>query len=97
YRPAIVPPSSRPRLWVNEETLPKVRANLTRGENARLWKQVREAAAKPWPFEPKPGAGVEHDADLESAAVNKAFVYLMTGEAESGRQAVALVRDYLAA
>lgn len=97
YRPAIVPPPSRPRLWVNQETLPRVRANLTRGENARLWRQVRREASRPYAFEPRPGAAVEHDVNLENAAVNKAFVYLMTGEEESGREAVALIRDYLAA
>ena len=34
YRPTVVPPASRPRIWVNEESLPAVRANLTKGENA---------------------------------------------------------------
>ena len=97
YRPAIVPPASRPRLWVNEDSLPKVRANLTKGENAPLWEKVRKAAAKPYEFKVEPGAGVSYDSALETAAVNKAFVRLMTGDDELGRQAVSLVRDYLGA
>ncbi|MBN1902374.1 hypothetical protein JW926_13700 [Candidatus Sumerlaeota bacterium] len=97
YRPKIVPPPSRPRLWVNEQSLPKVRANLTKGENAPLWEKVKEQAAKPYEFKTEPGAAINYDSALEKAAVNKAFVRLMTGDDELGRQAISLIRDYLAA
>lgn len=97
YRPAVVPPASRPRIWVNEQSLPKVRANLTKGENAPLWAEVRAAAAEPCAFEAEPDTEVAYDAKLEKAAVARAFVYLMNGEETPGREAVALIRDYLAA
>ena len=97
YRPEVVPPASRPRVWVNEQSLPAVRANLTKGENAPLWDQVREQAAEPFAFEAEPGTEVPYNAELEKAAVARAFVYLMNGEETPGREAVALVRDYLAA
>ena len=97
YRPAVVPPASRPRIWVNEESLPKVRANLTRGENAPLWARVRETAAEPFAFEAEAGTEVGHNPELEKAAVARAFVHLMNGDKTRGREAVALVRDYLAA
>ncbi|MDE2998380.1 MAG: hypothetical protein OXU79_04795 [Gemmatimonadota bacterium] len=97
YRPSVVPPASRPRIWVNEASLPAVRANLTKGENAPLWAGVRGQAAEPFAFEAEPGAEVGHNPKLEKAAVARAFVYLMNGGETPGREAVALIRDYLAA
>jgi heparin/heparan-sulfate lyase len=97
YQPKVVPPPSRPRVWVNAESLPRVRANLTRGENAPLWAKVQEQAAKPFEFAPQPEAEVTHNAALESAAVAKAFVFLMTGERERGTEAVGLIRRYIPA
>ncbi len=97
YRPSLVPPPSRPRLWVNRESLPEIRARLTRGENAPLWAKVRRQAAKPFPFAPEPGREIGYNAALERAAVARAFVHLMTGEEAPGREAVALMRDYLEA
>ena len=97
YRPSVAPPASRPRIWVNAQSLPKVRANLTKGENAPLWAEVRETAAEPFAFEVEPGTEVGYDAKLEKAAVARAFVHLMNGDETPGLEAVALVRDYLAA
>lgn len=96
-RPAIVPPASRPRIWVNEQSLPQVRANLDKRENAPLWAQVKRRAARSFEFKIHPGAEVGYDAALETAAVTKAFVHLMTGDKARGRAAVTLMRDYLAA
>ena len=97
YQPVIVPPPSRPRVWVNAQSLPRVRANLVKGENAPLWEQVKELAEKPFAFEVETGMEATYDPGLEKAVVTKAFVYLMTGEETRGREAVALTRDYLAA
>ncbi|MDD4870981.1 MAG: hypothetical protein PHR77_10510 [Kiritimatiellae bacterium] len=97
YKPAVVPPKSRPRIWVNEQSLPKVRANLDKGENAQLWKRIKEHAAKPFEFKVKPNTGVTYNAALEKAVVAKAFVCLMTGDKKRGGEAVGLVRDYLSA
>lgn len=97
YEPTIVPPKSRPRLWVNEQSLPQVRANLQRGENAPVWARVREQAAKPFEFHVAPNAEVTYNAALEQAAVTKAFVHLMSGNRELGQEAVALIRAYLVA
>jgi len=97
YRPQIIPPPSHPRLWVTPASLAGVKANLTRGENAAVWKRVQAEARKPLEFHPRPGEAVDYNAALEKAAENKAFVYLMTGEKARGREAVALARDYLSA
>jgi heparin/heparan-sulfate lyase len=97
YQPTVVPPKSRPRLWVNESSLPQVRANLDQGANAAVWARVKEQAAKPFPFSVAPNTEVTYNAALEQATVNKAFVHLMTGDRERGLEAVALTRTYLAA
>lgn len=97
YRPAVVPPPSHPRLWVNATSLPKVRANLTQGENAPVWDKLRQQAAKPFPFNPKPDTEISYSAALEQAAAIKAFVHLMTGDPAPGLEAVALTRAYLSA
>lgn len=97
YQPTVIPPASRPRIWVNTQSLPKVRANITKGENAPLWSQVRELAAKPFEFKVDPDTEVSYNAGLEKATVAKAFVHLMTGEKALGQEAVALTRDYLGA
>jgi heparin/heparan-sulfate lyase len=97
YHPSVAPPASRPRIWVSEQSLPRVRANLTRGENAPLWDQVKEAAAAPFEFQPEPNTEISYDPALEKAATAKAFVYLMEGDQARGREAVELIRDYLAA
>ena len=97
YQPTVVPPPSRPRIWVNAESLPKIRENLTKEENAPLWKQVRDRAGKPFEFEVEPGAEISYNPGLEKAVTAKAFVYLMTGEKRFGNEAVSLTREYLAA
>ncbi|MFW5867929.1 MAG: discoidin domain-containing protein [Armatimonadota bacterium] len=97
YEPSVVPPDSRPRLWVNEESLPQVRANLEQGENAEVWERVRAQAEEPFEFSVPPNTEISYNAALEQAAARKAFVYLMTGERERGREAVELTRTYLSA
>ena len=94
YKPEIVPPETRPRLWVNSESLPIVRQRLTKGENAPVWEKYRTAAEKPFVFEFTPGVEIQHNAALEQAAVAKAFVYLMNGNADLGKDASTLIHNY---
>ena len=95
YKPKIVPPNSRPRLWVNQQTLPKVKAALSEKEHQAAWIQVKEAALRPFVFKYDPLVEMAHDAKLESAAENKAFYYLMTGDKKIGREAIKLMSAYL--
>lgn len=95
YKPTVVPLASRPRIWVNADSLPTVRANLTKGENAPLWKKVRESAERRFELQVEPGTEISYNPGLERAAGAKAFVYLMTGEKRFGNEAIALIRDYL--
>lgn len=97
YQPTIVPPKSHPRLWVNAESLPRIRANLERAENTPVWAKLKERAARPFEFSVKPNTEVHYNRGLESAAVDKAFVCLMTGDEASGRDSANLILAYLPA
>ncbi len=97
YQPSVVPPKSRPRIWVNAESLPGVRAKLDKGENAPLWARIRKQAAKVFEITVKPDTEISYNSALEQAVVTKAFVHLMTGEKACGLEAVELVRKYLSA
>jgi len=95
YQPPIVPSAERPRLWVNADSLKIVQERLTKGDNKDVWEKYRDSALKPFEFDFKPGVEIPHNAALEQAAVAKAFVYLMTKDEQQGKEAVALMRDYL--
>jgi heparin/heparan-sulfate lyase len=95
YKPEIVPPSSRPRLWVNQQTLPKVKASLNEEEHKAAWAKVKKAALTPFVFKYDPNVEVAYNANLESAAENKAFYYLMTGDKTVGRESLELMSAYL--
>lgn len=94
YNPKVLPSEKRPRLWVNAESLPIVRARLTKGENGPVWQNYRTYAKKPYKFDFRPGVEAKYDSELEKAAIAKAFVYLTDGDTDLGREAVKLVRDY---
>jgi heparin/heparan-sulfate lyase len=95
YRPKIVPPASRPRLWVNQQTLPVIKARLETGENLAAWKKVEASALTPFVFKFDPNAEMSYNASLEKAAETKAFYYLMTGDKKVGQEAIQLMVDYL--
>ncbi|WP_343743535.1 hypothetical protein [Chitinophaga sp.] len=95
YKPAIVPRPGRPRLWLNEESLPVIKSRLLTGENKAAWEKVKASALQPFHFAFDPQKEVFYNAALEQAAEKKAFYYLMTGDTAIGRQAVELITQYL--
>lgn len=95
YQPKIVPPATRPRLWVNQQSLPQVKAQLKAGENLEAWEKVKKAALTPFVFEFDPDAEMAFNPKLESAVESKAFYYLMTGDKKIGKEAIRLTADYL--
>lgn len=95
YKPAIIPPSARPRLWLNEKSLPIVRARLNTGDNQPAWNKVKEAALRPFPFVYNPQQEIFYNEAAEKAAEMKAFYYLMTGDKNIGSEAVQLMAHYL--
>ncbi|GAA4443215.1 heparinase II/III family protein [Ravibacter arvi] len=95
YKPAVTPPASHPRLWVNRQTLPALKAGLDSPEHRDAWKKVEKAAAESYDFKFEPNQEVSFDPKLEKAAEAKAFYYLMTGDQKTGREAVTLIRNYI--
>jgi heparin/heparan-sulfate lyase len=95
YRPGILPPATHPRLWVNQQSLPKVKAQLEAGENRTAWMKVKDSALTPFVFEFRQDEEMPYHAGLERAAETKAFYYLMAGDKKVGREAVSLITNYL--
>jgi heparin/heparan-sulfate lyase len=95
YMPTIIPPASRPRLWVNKDNLSEVRGRLTKGENLNIWQDVEKTAKEPFPFKFDIRKEVFHNNALEDIAIIKAFYYLMTGDRTVGNEVVRLMTDYL--
>jgi heparin/heparan-sulfate lyase len=96
YKPSVQPPSGHPRLWVNQESLPLVKENLTKEENRTTWEKLKDEAVVPFVFKFDPDEEMSYNADLEKATETKAFYYLMTGDRKIGREAIDLTINYLA-
>lgn len=111
YNPSIVPPATRPRLMVTQQTLESVRKNLTVGENKEIWESLKKEASNHYvlktdtPPPPKSKVkskkpspqiiGVFEDEKALDIAVKKAFVCLMENDKAKGREAVKLIADYI--
>ncbi len=95
YQPKIVPPAAHPRLWVTPAELPRIRERLTQGENRKAWEWISGKARTPFPYQSDPTREAAHNPALETAVIQKAFFYLMTGDEAIGREAVALLKAYL--
>ncbi|WP_293945881.1 MULTISPECIES: hypothetical protein [unclassified Sphingobacterium] len=95
YQPKITPPQERPRLWVNKESLPVVRARLLSEENGPAWNKVKVSALAPYTFPTNEHQEIFYNEGLEHIIEQKAFYYLMTQDERVGREAVDLVSRYL--
>ncbi|HEY0771897.1 MAG TPA: hypothetical protein VGD31_16340, partial [Sphingobacteriaceae bacterium] len=95
YVPKIVPPAGHPRLWVTAQSLPLIKARLTRGENLPAWNRVSAMAQVPFKFNFDPEKELFYQEDIEKAVQLKAFYYLMTGNKKVGKEAVQLMTNYI--
>ena len=95
YTPSVRPPSGRPRLWVNQESLPVVRKRLEAAEHQDAWRKVKANALKPYRFDFDVDQEMFYDEKLEQAIEQKAFYYLMTEDKTVGEEAVDLAGKYL--
>ncbi|MBN2292646.1 MAG: hypothetical protein JXM70_09485 [Pirellulales bacterium] len=95
YQPSIIPPATHPRIFVTQKSLPQVRRNLELGENKPVWEALKKRALKPFPFNPTPGVEISYNGELETAAREKAFYYLMTGDEAIGKEAISLIQRYI--
>jgi heparin/heparan-sulfate lyase len=96
YQPKVVPGKEHPRLWVNQESLPVVRARLLASENKDAWEKVKRVALRAYPFEFDKNKEIFYDEKLEQVIEQKAFYYLMTADEKVGLEAVDLAVKYLA-
>ncbi|MBO5762287.1 MAG: hypothetical protein J6R85_00290 [Lentisphaeria bacterium] len=95
YEPSITPPAAHPRIWVTPERLPEVRANLNHPENLPVWQELQAEAQRTVLFDPPANSVVGHMPEVLQNIAAKAFVYLMTEDAATGRAAVDLLNRYL--
>ncbi len=96
YTPPYTPPPTRPRLWVNNQSLELVKDRINKGENKAYWKKLSDSALTPHITEYKENdAEITYDAQLETAARYKAFYYLITNNKSIGEEAIKLMVCYL--
>jgi len=95
YTPRVLPSTDRPRLWVNQESLPVVRRRLQADEHKDAWEKVKANALKPYRFDFDIEKEMFYNEKLELAIEQKAFFYLMTGDKPVGDEAVDLATKYL--
>lgn len=95
YSPPFTPPTDRPRLWVNSNTLDIVRNRLFIEENKKVWDSLKNRALKPYVVKYIDDKEVSHNAKLETTAREKAFYYLMTNDEQVGRESIELMTEYL--
>lgn len=89
--PAYVPTKGHPRVMVNAEDIPGIRANLEHPQNKAAYKTVLNYAAyKPSVCEmaPKGNALTNYNSAAKSYIEANAFLYLINKDREAGRKAV---------
>lgn len=93
YTPKYIP-QGHPRLWVNNNTLPVVKANLELGENKERWEKVKKLALQ-HPKYNTTDDEISFDENLEKIIEAKAFYYLMTKDKKVGLEAIDLTKSYI--
>ena len=95
YVPPIKPPARHPRVLVNPAVLAQIKKNLTKEENLPAWKLVQKTALRPFELKIHPEKELQFNGRVVQATTQKAFYYLMTGDAGIGREAIDLICKYM--
>ncbi|MBR2642737.1 MAG: discoidin domain-containing protein [Lentisphaeria bacterium] len=95
YVPPIKPPARHPRVLVNPAVLAQIKKNLTKEENLPAWKLVQKTALQPFELKIHPEKELQFNGRVVQATTQKAFYYLMTGDAGIGREAIDLICKYM--
>ena len=96
YVPPMTPRADRPRLFINRESLEKIRRNIRRSpSHKQAWKMVEKTARNPFKFAPVPGKEVQWDQRVINAMLYKALYSLVTGDEKIGREACDLAVAYM--
>ncbi|RAV05473.1 heparin/heparin-sulfate lyase HepB [Paenibacillus sp. YN15] len=96
--PSVTPPPEHPRLFVRGQHVPLIQANLAKPEMAAAWQQILDDAEYPTNGilpEPAP-QGTNYNAAVIRAIQAKALLYLLGGNSQTGREAIAMARNVLA-
>lgn len=94
WKPTVKLPEGRPRLLLTAQDLPRIRQNLTIGENAPVWERIRREAAQPIKIE-EPEEWMRYVSRLNRPLIQKAFVALMTDDEKLAREVIGLVDEYV--
>lgn len=89
--PAVVPPANEhPRLLVRSSDLPRIRENLNHPQNKAAYERVLEKAQSK-----STGDQRSYSADLLEIMQSKAFLYIVNGDEEKGKEAVDMVMNHI--
>lgn len=89
--PEMKPPANEhPRLLVRESDLAVIRSNLNHPQNALVYARVQELAAST-----RNGNQASYDANLLEIMQAKAFMYLVNGDEQRGREAVTIMLNHM--
>lgn len=88
--PAVVPPNEHPRLLVRASDLPRIRETLTHPQNIAAYERTLEKAKST-----NRGNQASYSTDLLEEMQAKAFLYLVEGDVEMGKQAVEMVMNHI--
>lgn len=88
--PAVVPPNEHPRLLVRQSDLPRIRETLNHPQNKAAYERTLEKAKST-----HTGNQASYSTDLLEEMQAKAFLYLVEGNEEMGRQAVEMVMNHI--
>lgn len=96
YEPSIIPPQTRPRLWVNASSIDTVRSNLKVKKNKAIWDNVKKIAEQHYKFPYSTNQKIiKADTTVEKIMTTKAFYYLMEKDSTVGREAIDIAKKYI--
>ncbi|MBR2476530.1 MAG: hypothetical protein IKB50_00160 [Clostridia bacterium] len=84
------PANEHPRLLLRESDIPTIRANLTHPQNEAAWERVQQLAQST-----RNGNQASYSAELLEIMQAKAFMYLIEGDEQRGREAVDIVLNHM--
>ena len=88
--PAIVPPDEHPRLMVRKSDIPRIKANLEHPQNIDAYQKVLKKAESTLD-----GKQSSADSELYEIMQSKAFLYLINGDTQKGKEAVNMVMNHI--
>ncbi len=96
--PPFLPPKGHPRVYFSAKDLPRILENVGKPQNAKAWEvhveSVREGTDGVLP-RPRSNGATNASSGVLAIIESQAFDYALRGNGDSGRKAVAAMRNYL--